>query len=748
MATWKALCEDLLRETANEVILESSLELITERAKENTELKVRGAFLERGYAPSQELCEQVHIASNLVRLRMAELCELKVRGPTANVDASTRAPRAMRRLRWLRCARVHRCQAWKAARKSAEAALPARPDGYTCAESYALVGTEEHLVALVGEQYAELPPTDIFRVVDTKPKPSLVFHDPNHGYVFDGAAMDSALMTLLERVRAAVVAVDPNKFEEEGEEELDMKMLKRLDTLSSIAATIVVETSGQSQKPSIKSALIAHLRATPGRVIALDAQPGILNFAGPKLAIYDRAAGAPPVLVTRDPNQHHVHRSTGVDCAWLEETLSPELQSQYEAFESQKLCRWLPVQEVRDYFLRATGDALFGGDTTRIKSSLLLIGETDQAKSAQLDAVVAAGGWKNGGKKRVNTSGVYSYAGADPNALLSKDKMLRNAMYTTVDGTRLAKFNELESTAVWNGVKGLSNMETQSVTTKQQSSGNTFIDLVETPYAMLSCNKPPPPPPYGCEDKVAVITSDMLGSFVVDGTEDGVKTFKKLSEAELTRLCADDAVRRRPCSPIFRHSHRPLYVLHHAYACGCVVSIVPRASQGPMLRAMWLALKAHYAAHPGEPFDHEKHMPECMKEAREDPATWASGGGAGGSGGLSPEAEVAVVAELKERCRDKKVVILRDLIVVPRRPTATASVLSPACLLLLGTEQQVAQAKKLRSNIPQPLQAKLESCLLIAFPDSKVEHKAAWGTVQGLPRVSFTGRYAVLPVLP
>ena len=47
---------------------------------------------------------------------------------------------------------------------------------------------------------------------------------------------------------------------------------------------------------------------------------------------------------------------------------------------------------------------------------------------------------------------------------------------------------------------------------------------------------------------------------------------------------------------------------------------------------MYLALKAHYDAHPGEPFDHEKHMPEDMKAARDDRATWASGDGAGGSG--------------------------------------------------------------------------------------------------------------------
>ena len=46
-----------------------------------------------------------------------------------------------------------------------------------------------------------------------------------------------------------------------------------------------------------------------------------------------------------------------------------------------------------------------------------------------------------------------------------------------------------------------------------------------------------------------------------------------------------------------------------------------------MLRAMREALQAHAAAHPGEPFDHERHMPACMRKARDDPATWAGGGG-------------------------------------------------------------------------------------------------------------------------
>lgn len=87
-----------------------------------------------------------------------------------------------------------------------------------------------------------------------------------------------------------------------------------------------------------------------------------------------------------------------------------------------------------DGFLCAIGDALSGGDTTHIKSSLLLIGEADQAKSAQLESMVAAGGWKEqDGNKRVDTSGLYVYGGAEPNALLGKDKA-RSAMYTHIDG--------------------------------------------------------------------------------------------------------------------------------------------------------------------------------------------------------------------------------------------------------------------------------------------------------------------------
>jgi hypothetical protein len=43
-----------------------------------------------------------------------------------------------------------------------------------------------------------------------------------------------------------------------------------------------------------------------------------------------------------------------------------------------------------------------------------------------------------------------------------------------------------------------------------------------------------------------------------------------------------------------------------------------------MLRAMWEALQTHAADNPGEPFDHEYHMPKCMKAARDANETWAS----------------------------------------------------------------------------------------------------------------------------
>ena len=101
-------------------------------------------------------------------------------------------------------------------------------------------------------------------------------------------------------------------------------------------------------------------------------------------------------------------------------------------------------------------------------------------------------------------------------------------------------------------------METQSVTTKKQSSGQTSTVRIETPYPLLSTNTPPPMPPDDVKTKVAVIPSKMLGRFVSDGTEDGVETFKKMSREELMAICPDDAVRAIALPPALYPS--PLHI--------------------------------------------------------------------------------------------------------------------------------------------------------------------------------------------
>ena len=68
-----------------------------------------------------------------------------------------------------------------------------------------------------------------------------------------------------------------------------------------------------------------------------------------------------------------------------------------------------------------------------------------------------------------------------------------------------------------------------------------------------------------------------------------------------------------------------------------------------MLRAMREALQAHAEAHPGEPFDHERHMPACMRDARDDPATWAGGGG--GSDEEARHLEYEVVSPIARASR-------------------------------------------------------------------------------------------------
>lgn len=137
-------------------------------------------------------------------------------------------------------------------------------------------------------------------------------------------------------------------------------------------------------------------------------------------------------------------------------------------------------------------------------------------------------------------------------------------------------------------------------------------------------------------------------------------------------------------------------------------------------------------------------MPKCMKEAREDPATWASGGGAGGSGGLSPESKAAVVAELKERLEpnEKSIVTLRTM------APSLVHALSDASLLLLGAKD-VAQArdahvKELKAKWLTAFLANLESCIVGpngAFPDYKVEINTT-GSSAGISKGRcFKGKY-------
>ena len=194
--------------------------------------------------------------------------------------------------------------------------------------------------------------------------------------------------------------------------------------------------------------------------------------------------------------------------------------------------RWIIDPEARQYVLCAAGLALYGGDTTGIKSSLLVIGGPDQGKTAMLNAIVAAGGWQPASvRSAVNTSGCYSCSGADPNSLRGKASVgTRSGVLGIGDGLRLLAFNELESGDVWPGVKTLANAELQSITSKKQSSGAVSVQSVSTPYALLSCNleKRPPPPQTDVKTKVAVITPAMLGRFVDTAEEaDGKTTFKK-----------------------------------------------------------------------------------------------------------------------------------------------------------------------------------------------------------------------------
>ena len=100
---------------------------------------------------------------------------------------------------------------------------------------------------------------------------------------------------------------------------------------------------------------------------------------------------------------------------------------------------------------------------------------------------------------------------------------------------------KLETSNIWGGFKILTNAETEVLSTKRQSSGVTSTRVVDTPYPLVSCNPTkclPARPDSSVLPKVAVVTSNFLGRFVSDGSEDGVTTFKREKLAG-----SDDGVR-------------------------------------------------------------------------------------------------------------------------------------------------------------------------------------------------------------
>ena len=225
-------------------------------------------------------------------------------------------------------------------------------------------------------------------------------HYPDRGYVSDRERVGSVLQQLLTPVRRAVAAVE---VDEDDRGELDETMKTNLNKVRTLAYKIT--------EKAVSEALISHLRLNPANVLTLDTQPGILNLVGGQIATYDHAT-CTVALVDRDPNRHLVSRTTGVDCAWLKPELEQSQQDEYSAFKSTKLNRWIIDSEARQYVLCAAGSALFGGDTTNIKSSLLVIGGPDQGKTALLNAIMAAGGGGCGDTARPESESNYGIWGA------------------------------------------------------------------------------------------------------------------------------------------------------------------------------------------------------------------------------------------------------------------------------------------------------------------------------------------------
>jgi hypothetical protein len=389
------------------------------------------------------------------------------------------------------------------------------PEGrtWTNAEQYVFQPVAERLVFLVGEKLGRCEDASLVRL--TPSGRSLILHRPDRGYV---SVLGGSLLQFLKSVRDAVIAVEVNEADQKKLETTIQTNLKKLHMLA-----------GKITEDMVSAALISHLRFNQTtNVLTLDKRSGILNLVGRQIATYDRAT-CTVALVDRNPDHHHVFRTTRVDCAWLEPELESSKQKRYDDFQSTKLNRWIIDPEARQYVLCATGVALFGGDTTRIKSCLLVIGKSDQGKTALLNALVAAGGWRKVlGGPAVNTSECYSFSGADPVSLGGKASVTaRSGVLGIGDGLRLLAFNELVSGDVWTGIKTLANAEPPSITTKKPS-GAVSVRSVSTPYALLSCNLEtrPRPPQTDVKTKVAVVTPAMLGTFV-DTDGNGQTTFMK-----------------------------------------------------------------------------------------------------------------------------------------------------------------------------------------------------------------------------
>ena len=147
-----------------------------------------------------------------------------------------------------------------------------------------------------------------------------------------------------------------------------------------------------------------------------------------------------------------------------------------------------------------------------------------------------------------------------------------------------------------------------------------------------------------------------------------------------------------------------------------------------MLRAMQDALQAHAAAHPGEPFDHERHMPACMRKARDDPVTWAGGGG-----GFDEEA--------RHYTQDVRVAALKRL--WERAPPSPGRYLyrhafyvriasrEPAAWALCGTHEERATALKDPKSLnrgsrpPRAIVEAWDSALAAAFGGLKFHNQRA-----------------------